>query len=297
LKQIGDKIDDLTGTVLTLHQQQLVLFPDYDELGPFLRQRAKTVPLATNESDRQIQVSASIASSESSIPSPPTTGSTVDPNTGGDGGIRPSVLDTVAGLATFDYGDRNGDLNALTATILDGPADVNSQDEDTDCTAIEAHQRLQGTIDTSKHIRHFMEAHQTNLDDTRLEDEDTVLTAMESEPTFQEQLNAASDSPALTSRSVTQRGKSLHPLQHSVDNRLLERTVDKTPEHNASFGQRSRDTANNISSGSSSSLFIQRAQQDAAEASVRNKTAAQMTDTQVLSENLKNQHQACISKL
>jgi hypothetical protein len=44
-------------------------------------------------------------------------------------------------------------------------------------------------------------------------------------------------------------------------------------------------------------LFIQRAQQEAAMASVRNKTAAQMTDTQVLSENFKNQHQAIIPML
>ena len=162
LKQIGDKIDEVTGDVITLHQQQLLLFPDYDELAPYLRQRAKTVPLATNESDRHIQVSGSIASSESTIPPPPTTGSTVDPSTVGDGGIRLSVLDTVAGLPTFDYGDRNADLTALAATILDGPANVNSQDEDEDThsTAMEAHPTFQGTSDTSRHFRHF-EAHQT----------------------------------------------------------------------------------------------------------------------------------------
>ncbi len=121
-------------------------------------------------------------------------------------------------LPTFDYGDRNADLTALAATILDGPADVNSQDEDTDSTAMEAHQTFQGTSDTSRHIRHFMEAH---LDDTRLEEEDTDSTAMESQPTFHEQLNAASHSPSLQSRSVTQRGKSFQPLQHSADNTML----------------------------------------------------------------------------
>jgi hypothetical protein len=278
LKQIGDKIDEVTGDVITLHQQQLLLFPDYYELAPYLRQRAKTVPLATNESDRQIQVSGSIASSESTIPPPPTTGSTVDPSTVGDGGIRLSVLDTVAGLPTFDYGDRNADLTALAATILDGPANVNSQDEDTHSTAMEAHPTFQGTSDTSRHIRHFMSAHQGILDDTSLEEEDTYSTAMESQPIFQEQLNAAPMSPSLTSRSVTQQGKSLQRLQHSVDTTILQRTVDKTPEHNAAFGQRPRDTPNNSSSGSSSSLFIQRAQQEAAMASVRNKTGAQMTE-------------------
>jgi hypothetical protein len=199
LKQIEDKIDEVTGDVITLHQQQLLVFPDYDELAPYLRQRAKTLPLTTNESDLQIQVSGSIASSESTIPPPPTTDSTVHSGKVGDGGIRLSVMDTVAGLTTFDYGDRNDDLTALADTILDGPANVNTQDGDTHS-------------DTSRHIRHFMSAHQGSLDDTSLEEEDTYSTAIETQPTFQEQLHAATMSPSLTSRSVTQRGKSLQPL-------------------------------------------------------------------------------------
>ena len=46
---IGDKVNELTGEILTIHQQQLEIFQDYDEIGPYLRQRAKAVPLATNE--------------------------------------------------------------------------------------------------------------------------------------------------------------------------------------------------------------------------------------------------------
>jgi hypothetical protein len=38
----------------TILQQQNKIFEDYDQLAPFLRQRAKGVPLATNE-DRQNQ--------------------------------------------------------------------------------------------------------------------------------------------------------------------------------------------------------------------------------------------------
>ncbi len=266
LKQIGDKIDDLTGDVLlTLHQQQLVIFPDYDELGPFLRQRAKVVPLATNESQSHILESVGIASSGASIPPPPI----------GAGSIQTSDLDAVGGLQTFNYGDdRNANLNDLASTILTINNNVNSQNED--------------IVDiTRTHVRHFMEEHQSLLDETALEDEETDSTAMAAQQTFQELLHEGSHSPTLTSRSGTPRAKSIHPLQHHVDHPLLQRTYDKTPEHNAAFV----DTPNNTSSGSSSSLFLMRAHEEAAKASVRNKAAAKMTDTQVLSENLQNQHQ------
>jgi hypothetical protein len=288
LHKIGDKIDDLTGDVITLHQQQLLVFPDYDELGPFLRQRAKVVPLATNESDPKIPESGGFASAASAIPPPPPSGLTVDPQTTvGASSTQTSILDAVAGLQTFDYGDdRNANLTDLAAAILTINNNVNSQNDDTDFTATGAYATSTGKADiTTKHIKHFMEEHQSLVDETRLEDEDTETTAMEAHQTFQEQLNAESHSPTVTSRSGIPRATSFQALQDRVGHPLLQRTYDKTPDHNAVFGHGPRHTPDNISSGSSSSLFLQRAHEDAAKASVRNKAAANMTDTQVLSEN------------
>ncbi len=242
------------------------------------------MPLATNESDPQIPESGGFASAASAIPPPPSSGLTVDPQTTvGASSTQTGILDAVAGLQTFDYGDdRNANLTDLAATILTINNNVNSQNDDTDYTATGAYATFTGKADiTTKHIKHFMEEHQSLLDETRLEDEDTDSTAMEAQQTFQEQLNAGSHSPTLTSRSGTPRATSFQALQ------------DKTPDHNAVFGYGPRHTPDNISSGSSSSLFLQRAHADAAKASVRNKAAANMTDTQVLSENLKNQHQVC----
>jgi hypothetical protein len=52
----GDKLNEKTGEIESLHQQQIRIFEDYDQLGLYLRQRAKGVPLATNEDDHSYQV-------------------------------------------------------------------------------------------------------------------------------------------------------------------------------------------------------------------------------------------------
>jgi hypothetical protein len=68
------------------------------------------------------------------------------------------------------------------------------------------------------------------------------------------------------------------------------RSVDKTPDSSSFQVVRPIENAGNSSSGSTSS-FLQRAQQDAALASSRNKAAVSMTDTQLLNDSLKYQHQ------
>jgi hypothetical protein len=50
------------GEIDTILQQQIKIFEDYDQLAPFLRQRAKGVPLATNEDTQNQEVSFLIRS-------------------------------------------------------------------------------------------------------------------------------------------------------------------------------------------------------------------------------------------
>jgi hypothetical protein len=84
------------------------------------------------------------------------------------------------------------------------------------------------------------------------------------------------------------------PTVSSVRRNDLLHHLDKTPDASSSIPFVARRTPKTTSSSSSSSTALLRAQEDAALASARNKAASRLTDTQVLNDNLRNQHQVHI---
>jgi hypothetical protein len=110
----------------TIQQQQLNIFEDYDHLGPFLRQRAKGVPLTTNEEDQNLQVSfpyislflyatqcitsfrylyIQVLTMVSASTLPPTTNTS-------------TVNDLMPDLPTFNYGTTASNFGLVTTSII-----------------------------------------------------------------------------------------------------------------------------------------------------------------------------------
>ncbi len=71
------------------------------------------------------------------------------------------------------------------------------------------------------------------------------------------------------------------------------RSDQSTPQHGHPLASQLQlhDTLEKSGSRGSSTSFLQRAHEDAKLASTRNKAALTMTDTQVLNDNLRNQHE------
>ncbi len=119
-------------------------------------------------------------------------------------------------------------------------------------------------------------------------DDDMQGHISDTDMTYQQQLHATYTFGNTASPAVERRLRQTSST--TVHEAMPMRSVDKTPESSSLQVVRPMENAGNSSSGSTSSL-LQRAQHDAVLASSRNKSAMSMTDTQLLNDSLKNQHQ------